>query len=83
MSVSRGDRARGWADGVPICGPHHHHVEAPGGLGGRSVLAVPSTYVQPRVDFGATRTQLSSEPSDFAVHALVGGGLVSDVQHVP
>lgn len=52
-------------------------------LGGRSVLAVPSTYVQAQLEFGAEEIQLSAEPSGFVVHGWLDGELVSHVQTVP
>lgn len=60
----------------------HMHRTMSAELGGRNVLAVPSTYVQARLDFGAEEIQLSAEPSGFAVHAFVDGELVSHVQPV-
>jgi hypothetical protein len=51
-------------------------------LGGRNVLAVPSTYVQARLEFGAEEIRLSADPSGFAVHAWLDGELVSHVQPV-
>jgi 3',5'-cyclic AMP phosphodiesterase CpdA len=63
-----------------VAGHMHRAISAE--LGGRSVLAVPSTYVQPRLDFGAEEIRLSAEPSGFAVHALLDGELVSHVQSV-
>jgi Icc protein len=63
-----------------VAGHMHRAVSAE--LGGRSVLAVPSTYVQARLDFGAEEVRLSAEPSGFAVHAWLDGELVSHVQPV-
>jgi 3',5'-cyclic AMP phosphodiesterase CpdA len=60
----------------------HVHRTASAELGGRSVLAIPSTYVQARLDFAAQEIDLSAEPPGFAVHALVDGELVSHVQPV-
>ena len=60
----------------------HMHRTMSAELARRSVLAVPSTYVQSRLDFAAHEIQLSDEPSGFAVHALVDGELVSHVQAV-
>jgi hypothetical protein len=51
-------------------------------LAGRTVLAIPSTYVQARLEFGAEEIQLSTEPCGFAVHAWLDGELVSHVQPV-
>ena len=63
-----------------VAGHMHRTISAE--LGGRSVLAVPSTYVQAQLDFGADEVQISAEPSGFAVHALVDGELISHVQPV-
>jgi 3',5'-cyclic-AMP phosphodiesterase len=64
-----------------ILGGHVHRTIA-AELGGRSVLAAPSTYVQTRLEFGTEAIQLSAEPSGFAVHAWLAGELVSHVQPV-
>ena len=60
----------------------HTHRTMSGELGGRSVLAVPSVYVQSRLEFGTEEIHVSHEPSGFAVHAWVDGELVSHVQPV-
>jgi 3',5'-cyclic AMP phosphodiesterase CpdA len=60
----------------------HAHRTIHGELGGRSVLVVPSTYVQTALEFGAEEIRLSDEPRGFAVHAFVDGELVSHVQAV-
>lgn len=64
-----------------IVGGHMHRTIA-ADLGGRAVLAAPSTYVQARLDFRTRSVELTAEPAGFAVHALVDGGLVSHVQPV-
>jgi Icc protein len=61
-----------------IVGGHVHRTMM-ATLGGRSVLAVPSTYVQGRLSFAMTEIELSSEPCGFAVHTLRDGELVSHV----
>lgn len=61
----------------------HLHRTAVGVIGSRSVLAVPSTYVQAQLDFAATKIPLSSERPGFAVHALIDGELASYVQSLP
>jgi 3',5'-cyclic AMP phosphodiesterase CpdA len=63
-----------------VAGHLHRTISAE--LGGRGVLAVPSTYVQAELEFGAAEIQPAQEPSGFAVHTLVGGELVSHVQPV-
>jgi hypothetical protein len=56
------------------------HQIITGSLAGRSVLTVPSTYVQARLDFTATELQLGPGPRGFAVHAVVDGEIVSYVR---
>jgi 3',5'-cyclic AMP phosphodiesterase CpdA len=60
----------------------HMHRTMSAELAGRTVVVVPSTYVQARLDFGAKEVQLSAEPTGFAVHAFADGQLVSHVQPV-
>ena len=60
----------------------HVHRTVTADLAGRPVMAVPSTYVQGRLDFGATEFELADEPAGFAIHAVVDGELVSHVQPV-
>jgi len=60
----------------------HVHRTIASDLGGRAVLAVPSTYVQAKLDLGTDRIQLIDEPPGFAVHVLVDGELISHVQTV-
>jgi 3',5'-cyclic AMP phosphodiesterase CpdA len=55
----------------------HVHQVVSGGLAGRPVLTVPSTYVQARLDFTATELQLAPGPRGFAFHALVDGEIDS------
>ena len=61
----------------------HVHMTVCAELGGRPVLAAPSTYVQARLELGAEEIQLSNDPRGFAVHVLLDGELVSHVQSVP
>jgi 3',5'-cyclic-AMP phosphodiesterase len=61
----------------------HLHRTLVGAIGGRSVLVVPSTYVQGQLDFAASQVSLSSERPGFAVHAMIDGELASYVQGVP
>jgi 3',5'-cyclic AMP phosphodiesterase CpdA len=60
----------------------HVHRTISGSLAGRTVLTVPSTYVQGRLNFGATELELADEPAGFAVHAVLDGELVSHIQPV-
>ena len=60
----------------------HVHRTIAGQLAGRSVLAVPSTYVQGRLDFSARELRLAAEPAGFAVHAVLDGEVTSHIQPV-
>jgi 3',5'-cyclic-AMP phosphodiesterase len=60
----------------------HVHRATVGTLGGCPVLSVPSTYMQARLDFLSGGLELSSEPAAFAVHALVDGEFLSQIQPV-
>jgi 3',5'-cyclic-AMP phosphodiesterase len=60
----------------------HLHRAIVGELAGRSVLTVPSTYVQGRLDFRAREAELAAEPAGFAVHAVLGDEVVSHLQPV-
>jgi len=60
----------------------HVHRAIASDLGGRAVLAVPSTYVQAKLDLGSDEIALGDEPPGFAVHVLVGGELISHIQPV-
>jgi 3',5'-cyclic-AMP phosphodiesterase len=64
-----------------LVGGHLHRTLA-GDLGGRAVIAAPSTYVQAKLDFQLQRIELVDQPAGFAVHALVEGELFSHVQSV-
>jgi 3',5'-cyclic-AMP phosphodiesterase len=57
----------------------HVHRTISGELAGRSVLTIPSTYVQARLDFASDAAELSDEPAGFAVHALWQGELTSHI----
>ena len=60
----------------------HVHRAIGGELAGRSVLVVPSTYVQARLNLAMQELELSADPAGFAVHAVVDGELVSHIQPV-
>ena len=60
----------------------HVHRTIAGEVAGRSVLTVPSTYVQGRLDFGSRELQLADEPAGFAVHAVLDGEVTSHIQPV-
>lgn len=60
----------------------HVHRTLTGELAGRTVLTVPSTYIQTRLNFGSREAQLADEPAGFAVHAFLDGELISHIQPV-
>jgi 3',5'-cyclic-AMP phosphodiesterase len=60
----------------------HVHRTMAAELGGRPVLAAPSTYVQARLELGAKEIELSNDPRGLAVHVLLDGELVSHVETV-
>jgi len=60
----------------------HVHRTIAAELAGRAVLAIPSTYVQARLNFNSGAIELVAEPPGFAVHALLDGELASHVQPV-
>ncbi len=60
----------------------HMHRAIAAELAGRVVLAIPSTYLQGKLDFTGPELTLRAEPAAFALHALVDGGLVSHIQPV-
>jgi 3',5'-cyclic-AMP phosphodiesterase len=60
----------------------HVHRTVAGSLGGCTVLACASTYLQGRLEIGLTEFQLVSEPPVFALHALIDGEVASHVQPI-
>jgi 3',5'-cyclic AMP phosphodiesterase CpdA len=60
----------------------HVHRTITTGLAHTTVLTVPSTYVQGRLDFLTRDLLLADEPAGFGVHALLDGQLVSHIQPV-
>jgi 3',5'-cyclic-AMP phosphodiesterase len=60
----------------------HFHRTMTGELAGRAVLAVPSTYVQARLDFTLQAIELVAEFPSFALHTVVDGELVSHIEPV-
>jgi 3',5'-cyclic-AMP phosphodiesterase len=64
-----------------LVGGHFHRTIA-GDLGGRAVLAAPSTYVQAELDFRLDQIELSTQPAGFVAHAFVDGEVFSHVQPV-
>jgi 3',5'-cyclic AMP phosphodiesterase CpdA len=67
---------------VRLVAAGHAHRAIAGGLAGRPVLAVPSVYVQARLNIGSGRIELVDEPPAFALHALMDGDLISHLQPV-
>ncbi len=64
-----------------IVGGHLHRV-ATAALAGRPVLAAPSTYLQARPNFAAETIELYGGAPGFALHALRGGELSTQVEIV-
>jgi 3',5'-cyclic-AMP phosphodiesterase len=60
----------------------HMHRPIAADLAGRTVLAVPSTYMQARFDLQSQELQLAPDPAAFALHVLCDGELISHVQTV-
>jgi 3',5'-cyclic-AMP phosphodiesterase len=60
----------------------HLHRTMTAELAGRTVLTIPSTYVQTHLSFNSDEIETAAEPPGFAVHALLDGELASHVQPV-
>lgn len=60
----------------------HIHQPLVSTLAGRAVLAIPSTYVQARVDFSSPEIELGGGVPGFAIHALVDGDIASLVHSI-
>jgi Icc protein len=60
----------------------HMHRPITSELGGRIVLAVPSTYMQAPLDLLTNELQTVPDPAGFALHVLRDGELISHVQTV-
>jgi 3',5'-cyclic-AMP phosphodiesterase len=60
----------------------HMHRPITSELAGRAVLAVPSTYMQARLDLLMEELQTVPDPAGFALHVLRDGELISHVQTV-
>jgi 3',5'-cyclic-AMP phosphodiesterase len=60
----------------------HMHRPVTSELAGRAVLAVPSTYMQARLDLLTNELQTVPDPAGFALHVLRDGELISHVQTV-
>jgi 3',5'-cyclic-AMP phosphodiesterase len=60
----------------------HMHRPVTAELAGRAVLAVPSTYMQARLDLLMTELETLPDPAGFALHVLRDGELISHVQTV-
>jgi 3',5'-cyclic-AMP phosphodiesterase len=60
----------------------HVHRPVTSELAGRAVLAVPSTYMQARLDLVMNELQTVPDPAGFALHVLRDGELISHVQTV-
>jgi 3',5'-cyclic AMP phosphodiesterase CpdA len=68
-----------------VCGTiaGHVHRAMATAVGGRPAVTIPSTYCQLPLDFAADRLGMIPDPVAFAVHALVDGRLVSQLQTLP
>jgi Icc protein len=62
-----------------IVAGHLHRVTV-STLAGRPVLAAPSTYLQARPDFGSERVRLYVGAPGFAIHALRGDELATQIE---
>jgi Icc protein len=60
----------------------HMHRPVAAELAGRTVLAVPSTYMQARFDLHSQELQLAPDPAAFALHVLRDGEVISHIQTV-
>jgi Icc protein len=60
----------------------HIHRPVTAELAGRAVLAVPSTYMQARLDLLMTELQTVPDTAGFALHVLRDGELISHLQTV-
>jgi 3',5'-cyclic AMP phosphodiesterase CpdA len=60
----------------------HMHRPITSELAGRVVLAVPSTYMQARLDLLTNELHTVPDPAGFALHVLHDGELISHVQTV-
>ena len=60
----------------------HLHRTIAAELAGRAVLAVPSTYVQAKLDLRAQDLEFGDDPAGFAVHTFLDGQLNSHIQPV-
>lgn len=61
----------------------HVHRTVTGDLGGRPVLAIPSTYAELRLDFRSSELATEDGGRGFAVHTVAGDELVSHVVNLP
>jgi 3',5'-cyclic-AMP phosphodiesterase len=61
----------------------HVHRTVGSQIGGRPVLAIPSTYAELCLDFEASKLKTIDDGRGYALHTLVDGKLVSHVQNLP
>ena len=61
----------------------HVHRTVAGEVGGRPVLAIPSTYAELRLDFSSPELATEDGGRGFALHAVADGELVSHVVNLP
>jgi 3',5'-cyclic AMP phosphodiesterase CpdA len=67
---------------VKVVAGHVHRTVA-GDLGGRPVLAIPSTYAELRLEFRSSELATEDGGRGFAVHTVADGELVSHVVNLP
>jgi 3',5'-cyclic-AMP phosphodiesterase len=61
----------------------HVHRTVGSQIGGRPVLAIPSTYAELCLDFEASELKTIDDGRGYALHTLVDGTLVSHVENLP
>jgi 3',5'-cyclic AMP phosphodiesterase CpdA len=61
----------------------HVHRSIVAELAGRAVVAVPSTYLQAKLDFTSPKLTMRADPPGFAIHALRDGSLATHLQRIP
>ncbi len=60
----------------------HVHQMIAAELAGCGILAIPSTYLQARLDLTSPEIEFVADPPGFAVHVVVNGELISRVRSV-
>ncbi|HEY5331959.1 MAG TPA: hypothetical protein VIJ21_00315, partial [Solirubrobacterales bacterium] len=60
----------------------HLHRAAASTLVGRPIISGPSTFTQARPDFRAETVEMVTAPPGFALHALLGDKLSSQIETI-